>query len=182
MSGFLLRLAGCSLLTWLVYLFGHRLAASMGGVHPDIVNVVVFSLAASLWGSAFAPYLFGIIPAIRDRARRDVCEPMNGRFYAYDNHRLRLYLIDEVIWIPERDLLAILRPVPDTRELRLLGEDYATVPGQKKMRGFTERAVLRMMALRTGGRFSTHEMIRFKHWLEKEAIPNLRRFPLSSAE
>ncbi|MES2898519.1 MAG: hypothetical protein V4723_02270 [Pseudomonadota bacterium] len=181
MSGFLLRLGGCALVTWLVYLFGHRLAAGMGGVHPAIVNVVVFSLAAVLWGSAFAVYLIGIIPAIRDKARRDVCEPMNGRFYAYDNHRLRLYLIDDVIWIPERDLMAVLRPVPDARELRLLGEDYATLPGQK-LRAFTERAVLRMMALRTAGRFSTHDMIRFKHWLEKEAIPNLRRFPVSSAE
>ncbi len=176
-----LKLAACAVVTWLLYLGGHRLAASMGGVHPAIVNVVVFSLAASLWGRALAHYLIGLIPAIRDRARRDVLEPMNGRFYAYDNHRLRLYLVDGVIWIPERDLAAIIRPLPDARELRLLGEEYGVVPDQK-CRGFTERGLLRMMSLRTAGRFSTHEMIRFKHWLEKEAIPNLRRFPVSSAE
>lgn len=181
MVPFLLRLVGCSLATWLAWLFGHGLAASMGGVKPAIVNVVVFSLIATLWGRAFAPYLIGLIPAIRDKARRDVCEPMNGRFYAYDNQRLRLYLIDGVIWIPEPDLAAVMRPLPDARELRLLGEDYAQVP-QQKFRGFTERGLLRMMTLRTAGRFSTHEMIRFKHWLEKEALPNLRRFPVSSAE
>jgi len=182
MGGFVLKLAGCALVTWLVYFAGHRLAASIGGVHPAIVNVVVFSLAASLWGRAFAGYLIDIIPAIRDRARRDVCEPMNGRFYAYDNQRIRLYLLDDdVIWVPEQDLAAVIRPLPDARELRLLGQEYGIVP-QQKFRGFTERGLLRMMTLRTAGRFSTSEMIRFKHWLEKEAIPNLRRLPVSSAE
>ncbi len=176
MGQFFLRLATCSLLTWLALKLGHRIDD-----RPALVNVVVFSLLAPLWGKWFAIYVIELIPAIRAQARRDVCEPMNGRFYAYDNIRLRLYLIEEVIWIPERDLQAILRPWPDIRERRLLGEDYAAIPGLK-LRGFTERGLLRMMSLRTAGRFSTHEMIRFKHWLEKEALPNLRRFPVSSAE
>ena len=176
MQTFLFRLAVCSLATWALYRIGHA-----AGQKPALVNVVVFCVVAPLWGKWFAVYLIEVIPAIRRRARRDVCAPMNGRFYAYDNIRLRLYLLDDVIWIPEQDLGAIMRPLPDMRERRLLGEDYGTIPGQK-LRGFTESAVLRMMTLRTSGRFSTHEMIRFRHWLEKEAFPNLHRFPVSAAK
>lgn len=181
MLSFFTRLALCSAATWLAFKAVGAILAMMGEGRPEVRNVIALVGVAPLWGAAFARYLLGILPAIRDKARRDVCEPMNGRFYAYGNQRLRLYLVDGVIWIPERDLAAVMRPLPDTRELRLLGPDYATIPEQK-LRGFTERGLLRMMTLRTAGRFSTHDMLRFKQWLENEALPNIRRLPASSSE
>ncbi|UUZ52437.1 hypothetical protein LP419_23460 [Massilia sp. H-1] len=65
-------------------------------------------------------------------------------------------------------------------ELRYLGADHGPIPGLTVLRPYTEAGLLRLLTTRTATRHATHELIRFKHWLEKEAFPNLRRFPSSS--
>lgn len=138
---------------------------------------VVF--AAPVWVISFAKYLLALLPAIGRKAKVDALERWNGRYYGYGNLQLRLFLIDGVIWIPASDVGPILVPRPDARELRFLGAQYAAIPGQKRQ-GYTEAGLLRLLATRTSTRRATHEMIRFKHWLEKETFPNLRRLPASS--
>ncbi len=175
MGKFILKLLGCALLTWLMYLLGQVFIAK--------TYALPLALAASsvFWGKLMARYVIEIIPAIKRKAERDVLEPLNGRYYAYDNLRIRLFLIEGVIWVPEQDLAPIIRPLPDSRELRLLGEDYATIPLQK-FKGFTERGLLRMMTIRTNTRGASFAMLRFKRWLETEALPNLKRFPVSASD
>jgi hypothetical protein len=85
--------------------------------------------------------------------------PDPGRFHCWDVRLL-------VVW-------------PHARELRYLGSDHGKIPGLK-VPAYTEAGLLRLLSTRTATRHATHDLIRFKHWLEKEAFPNLRRFPASS--
>lgn len=165
----------CAIATELIYLALGRLTKENAGVLLPFV--IVF--ASPVWVYAFSPYLVDVLPSIRRKARRDALEPWNGRYYAYENHQVRLHLVDGVIWVPVDDLRLILDPLPDARELGYLAGEHALIPGQT-YKGYTEAGLLRLLTTRTGTRRATHDMIRFKHWLETEAFPNLRRLPSSA--
>jgi hypothetical protein len=171
----ILRLAACAAATAAIYGVLGILIKDASPVRAPLTMV----FAAPVWVISFAKYLLALLPAIGRKAKTDALERWNGRYYAYGNLQLRLFLIDDVIWIPASDVGAILVPRPDARELRFLGAEYAPIPGQKQQ-GYTEAGLLRLLATRTGTRRATHEMIRFKQWLEKETFPNLRRLPASS--
>ncbi len=129
---------------------------------------------------ALAPSIFAIFPALRDHARHSVHGKWQGKFYSFGKHQLRLFLIDDTVWIAAQDLESILAPPPDAREWRLLGADYGTIPEQE-IAGCTEAGLGRMLKNRTEHRRAAHEMIRFKWWLEHEAFPNLKKNPATSA-
>ena len=133
-----------------------------------------------LWAKVLAPYVVEIVPAIRRQAMKDTWEPWLGRYYAFDNRQIRLDLIDGIIWVPVRDVAAMVLPQPAPRELRILGADYGPIPGQTKLQGYTAAGLLRLLATRSSARMAPHELIRFKNWLEREAFPNLRRLPGSA--
>jgi hypothetical protein len=64
----------------------------------------------TLWIKVLSPYLLELPLAIRRKAISDACEPWNGRYYAFDNRQIRLYLIDGVIWVPQRASCACWAP------------------------------------------------------------------------
>jgi hypothetical protein len=150
------------------------------GNKPEHLMPMAFLYASPVWGRLMAPGIIAIVPAIRRRAREDATKDLNGRFYSYDNFPIRLYLIDEVIWIPAVDLKPLLLPAPDARELRLLGPAYAPIDG-KKLPGFSEEGLLRLLATRCSARNADQRTVRFRNWLRSEAYPNLRRLPSSTA-
>lgn len=174
MLSFLGRAVACSVATWLIYQLTSRIFSEPAAVMP---LTVVFS--SVLWSLAYARFVIEGMSSLRREAKRAALEAWNGRYYAFGAHQLRLFLIEDVIWIPVADVAAILDPQPDARELRYLSGDYGAIPGQKE-KGYTEAGLLRLLTTRTASRRATHDMIRFKHWLEKETFPNLRRLPTSS--
>jgi hypothetical protein len=153
------------------------------GMLPDLGAMrFPFTLVTTgpLWAWSLAPWAVEIFPAIRRRAMHDAWEPWNGRYYAFDNRQIRLFLIEDVIWVPVKDVALFVKPQPEARELRLLGADYGTIPGQKQP-GYTEAGLLRLLSTRSSRRMAAHELIRFKHWLQSEAFPNIRRLPGSAS-
>jgi len=147
------------------------------GAGPGAVPlvVVVFGAAAARY---FARDLVDLVPALARLARRRALEPWNGRYYAFDGHQVRLYLVDGTVWIAAGDLKDILVPPPTGLELRQMPEG-ARVPGTN-VDGYTEAALLRLLALRNANRGGRRELLRFAHWLQNEAAPNLRRLPSST--
>jgi len=169
------RLLACVCATGLIYvLLGVMIRDSE---QVRVPMTIVFS--ATVWFVSFAKYLVEFLPSIKHKAERDAMEVWNGRYYAFDNRQVRLFLVDGVIWVPTADVAALLDPPPDERELRYLGADHGPIPGQK-LKGYTEAGLLRLLTTRSSSRRATHDTIRFKHWLEKEAFPNLRRLPASA--
>ena len=174
MLSFLGRGLACGVATWLIYQLSSRIFSEPWAVMP--FTVVSSSV---LWSLAYARFVIEGMSSLRREAKRAALEEWNGRYYAFGTHQLRLFLIEDVIWIPVVDVAAILAPPPDARELRYLGGEVGSIPGQK-LRGYTEAGLLRLLTTRTATRRATHELIRFKHWLETETFPNLRRLPASS--
>jgi len=147
------------------------------GAGPGFVPlvVVVFGAAAVRY---FARDLVDVVPALARLARRRALAPWNGRYYAFDGHQVRLYLVDDVVWIAARDLEDILVPAPTGLELRQM-PDGLRIPGTN-VDGYTEAALLRLLALRNANRGGRRELLRFAHWLQNDAAPNLRRLPSST--
>jgi hypothetical protein len=168
------RALACSVATWVIYAITSRLFDNPLAHMP---LTVVF--ASAMWAVSFAKFVLPALSAVKNQARHDALSPLNGRHYAWQNHSLRLYLVDDVIWIPVADVAPLFERQPDARELRYLGSDHGKIPGLK-VPAYTEAGLLRLLSTRTATRHATHDLIRFKHWLEKEAFPNLRRFPASS--
>ncbi len=175
MAGLIGRLLTCSLGTWLIF------AILRAIFHDDAKHWPLTIVCASvLWSVSLAKYVIGAMSALKHAARRQALEHLNGRHYTFDNQPVRLFLVDEVIWVAVRDVAAILAPPPDERELRHLGGDYGTIPGVQEP-GYTEAGLLRLLTTRCASRRATHDVIRFKHWLEKETFPNVRRLPASAS-
>ncbi|MFC5551208.1 hypothetical protein [Massilia aerilata] len=105
---------------------------------------------------------------------------LQGKYYSFDARRIRFFLVNDTIWVAESDLTGILGQAMTERERRQLGGEYGVVPG-KRFRGFTEDGIMRLLSTRLGDRHSTRQIIRFKHWLQTDAFPNVRRLPGSSA-
>jgi hypothetical protein len=156
------------------YSFFHR-----GGMEQEAIIVLV--LFGALLGRTAAPWLLDIFPALRDLARRSVHEKWQGKYYSFGVHQLRFYLVGPTIWTAADDLAKVLEPPPSEREWRLLAHDYGTIPFQGKLLGCTEAGLAQLLRARTTHRRASHEMIRFKSWLETEAYPNLKKNPASSA-
>ncbi len=149
-----------------------------GQFHEALPRIVVMMWAA---GGAryFASDIIDIIPAIRRAARRHVHEKWNGRYYTYDGRQVRLCLVDGAVWIVEADVRAILSPAVTLREQRLMGGAFAPIPGTG-LRGYSEQGLLRLIDVRLIRRGGEADMKKFLAWLQREALPNIKRFPTSS--
>jgi hypothetical protein len=172
MWNFLFKLvfcAGISTLAW-------KIATVFGPLYGPIGLLIT----APAWGVSFARHLIEIFPSIKYWAEYAVSYRWHGRYYTFENRQIRFYLIDESIWIPVKDLLPIMEPELSERELRLLGEAHGTIP-QHNETGVAELGLLRLIASRTEHRRPNSKMIRFRNWLQQNALPNVRRLPESAA-
>jgi hypothetical protein len=142
--------------------------------------LIGFLMCAPLLVRLLAPAMLDLIPALRRHARHSVHGKWQGKFYSFGQLQLRLFLVDDVVWAAAADLDVILAPPPQSREWRLLGADYGTIPGQA-IEGCTEAGLMRLLKTRTEHRRATHDMVRFKWWLEHESLPNIKKNPATSA-
>lgn len=167
----LLRIAGFGLLGAFIY-------NSLKNVSPETMRIAML-----FWGAAgvkyFARDIIEIFTVISRAGRRSAHEKWHGRYYTYDGAQIRLCLVKEKVWIVEADVRAILSPCASEREQRLLGPEYAMIDGTALM-GYSEAGLLRLMEVRLMRRGGEAAMKKFRHWLEAEAIPNVKRFPASS--
>ncbi|MDQ1923570.1 hypothetical protein [Massilia pseudoviolaceinigra] len=165
----------------LVFYFalGWLIAMPLGGFFGAMLPLVLI-----LWcvGGCmhFAADFINIVPAIRRSARRSACEKWNGRYYAYYGAQIRLCLVDNMVWIVEEDVRAIMSPAVSEREKRLSGVDYAVIPGTV-LHGYSEQGLLRLIKVRLMRRGGEADMKKFIVWLQNEALPNVKRVPTSSA-
>lgn len=140
-------------------------------------------LCMLFWGVGcarhFSADLLEIIPAISRSARRSAFEKWNGRYYSFEDAQIRLCLVEGEVWIVEADVRKFISPAVSTREQRLLGSDYARIPGTT-LHGYSEPGLLRLIQVRLARRGGETDMKKFTVWLKNEAIPNIKRFPSSS--
>jgi len=162
----------CSAVTWLCYRY-------FRAIDPKVAPIGL-AIGGALCAYLCARDILNAIVAIKYHADRKVLQPWEGRYYHFDRHHLRFYFQDELIWIPEKDLKALLQPRLSERELRLLGSAYAPLRAVKEM-AVSEAGLLTLLKSRTEHRRADYQMIRFKRWLNHEALPNVRRLPRSAA-
>jgi hypothetical protein len=112
-------------------------------------------------------------------AHRHVFAKWQGRYYAFDGRQIRFCLIDDEVWIAEKDIFALIVPPPTPRELRVLAAERALIEEHHLM-AISANGALRLLSNRTPRRGVARETLRLSNWLENEAIPNVRRFPDSS--
>lgn len=153
--------------------FVYYLALSLG-----VGGIFFYQLCSVLFTWYSSRRIIDEVSTVRDLANESVYAEAQGKHYEFDGRRLRFYLVRDKLWVAADDLVALLQPPPDPRELRLLGRHYAELPGQG-IKGISEKALLRMAHTRTAHRRATRDAIRFKAWLEKEALPNVKRLPSS---
>lgn len=168
----IIYLLSCVAISYSCYQYFDNLSA---GLAP-----VGLLISAHLLARPMAKMAIGIIPAIRDLAHFSVHHQWQGRYYTFNERQVRFYVADDIVWVAAADIAAIMTPPPQERESRLQGADFGNIPGEK-IKGYTEAAVLRMLATRNASRRADREMIRFRNWLEGEAFPNVKRLPSSSS-
>ncbi|MDQ1816357.1 hypothetical protein RBA41_23960 [Massilia sp. CCM 9210] len=157
------------------WLFAMPLSGFFGAMLPLIL--IFWCVGGCLH---FAADIIDIASAIRRAARRSASEKWNGRYYAYYGAQIRLCLVDGMVWIVEEDVRAIVSPAVSEREQRLLGADYAAIPGTG-LHGYSEQGLLRVIKVRLMRRGGEADMKKFIVWLQNEALPNVKRVPTSSA-
>ena len=169
---FLIKLALCSGLTLLAWKAAQFFDPRYGPI--GLLAVSVF------WGMTFARYVIETFSSIKYWARHSVSMRWGGKFYMFEERQIRFYIVDDLIWIPLRDLQPLMEPAFNERELRLLGDAYAQIPHHDEL-GLSEEGLLHVLLSRTEHRRASSRMIRFRNWLQKNALPNVRRFPGSAS-
>ncbi|MDE2427978.1 MAG: hypothetical protein KGM99_04575 [Burkholderiales bacterium] len=165
------RFIVCGLLSWI--------AVRLFSAADPRTGAIGLAIVAPAWGFLFARPVLDFVLSIRHRGEHDALIRWHGRYYSFDGQQLRFYWLDDVVWVPQKDVGKLLSPAWSERELRLLGEHYAQIPGTKEM-GFSETGLRKLLLARTEHRRADYQMIRFKRWLETEAFPNVKRLPSSS--
>ena len=165
MVTFLLKLVLCLGLTFLAWKW-------LGPYGLAFVSVV--------WGVTFARYIIVAFSITKYWAKHSVSMPWSGKFYMFEERQIRFYIVDDLIWIPLRDLQPIMEPAFNERELRLLGDAHGQIPHHDEL-GLSEEGLLHVLLSRTEHRRASSKMIRFRNWLQKNALANVRRFPGSAS-
>jgi len=138
--------------------------------------VILVLVCAPLMARLCAPIFMDMASRFIDFSERSARGAMQGKYYSFDEQRIRFFIVHESIWIAESDVAGILGQAITERERRLLGGEYGVVPG-KRFHGFTEDGLKRLLATRLGNRHAARQIVRFNHWLRSEAFPNVRRLP-----
>jgi len=138
--------------------------------------VILVLVCAPLMARLCAPIFMDMVSGFIGFSERSARGAMQGKYYSFDEQRIRFFVVHEAIWIAESDVAGILGQALTERERRQLGGEYGVVPG-KRIRGFTEDGIKRLLATRLGDRHATRQIVRFNHWLQSEAFPNVRRLP-----
>ena len=172
MSTFLIKLALCSALTFLAW----KIALAFG---PRFGPIGLLA-ASVVWGITFARYVIETFSSIKYWAKHSVSMRWGGKFYMFEERQIRFYVVNDLIWIPLRDLHPLMEPAFNERELRLLGDAHGQIPEHEEI-GLSEEGLLRLLLSRTEHRRASSKMIRFRNWLQKNALPNVRRFPESAS-
>jgi hypothetical protein len=146
---------------------------------PHIAYAVVLVVAcAPLMAWLCAPMLLDMASGLIGLSKRSAYGALQGKYYSFDERRIRFFVVNETIWVAESDLVRILVPAVTERERRQLGQEYGVVPG-KRFRGFTEDGIKRLLTTRLGDRHATRQILRLNQWLQSDAFPNVRRLPSS---
>lgn len=172
MTSFFFRLLFCSAMSYVAW--------KIGAILDEKYAPIGLLITSPLWGHLFARDLLAILPAIKYWAEYAALNKWQGKYYVFDGYHLRFYLVDDVVWVPLKDVSELIQPGVAERELRLLGADYATIP-EHTMPGITESGLLKLLTARTEHRRADHQMIRLKLWLVSSALPNVKRLPVSRA-
>ncbi len=171
MTSFLYRLACYLVLCVVAYLVArlfHERVQALTALGVGVLGVRFFSRD-----------VIDFLEAIARAGRVSAAEPWGGRYYTYIGAQVRLCLVDDTVWIVEEDVRQILSPAVTEREQRLMGAEHALIPGTSLF-GYSESGLLRLVAVRLMRRGGEADMKKFNTWLEKEALPNVKRFPASS--
>lgn len=171
MLSFLLRLSCYLAVCALAYMVVKGYPAKV-----QALTALGFSVAGAWF---FSRDVLDFVYAISQAGRRSAAEKWGGRYYTYIGAQVRLCLVDGTVWIVEEDVRDILSPPVTEREKRLMGAEHARIPGTTVF-GYSEQGLLRLVAVRLMRRGGETDMKKFITWLEKEALPNVKRFPTSS--
>ena len=177
MPAFLLRFFLCSLLLGLAYWLLGQMSKDFGALRLPLTIMFVSPVLAH----QLSPYLIGFFPALVRKMRHLALHSVQGKYYTFEENPIRFFIVDGKIWIPRSDLSFILTPAPDERDLRMLGAEYGRIAGQR-LTGFSEAALMRILAARLSGRQPRRELVKFKHWLEADVLPNVKRLPESATQ
>lgn len=132
------------------------------------------------WGISFAKYLVEIPSVAKYWGKYSAHYEWQGKYYVFDGHHIRFFLVDEVIWVPVADMRPLITPAISERELRLLATDHQVIKEIGEP-GLSETGLLRLLETRTEHRRAAYPMVRLKRWLLNQALPNVKRMPSSSA-
>lgn len=168
---FIVKLLLCSGLTFLAWKIALLFDPRYGPIGLAAVSV--------FWGITFARYIIETFSAIKYWGRHSAAMQWSGKFYMFEERQIRFFVIDDAIWIPLRDLQQLMEPAFNERELRLLGAAHGKIPEHDEM-GVSEEGLLHLLRSRTGHRRASSKMIRFRNWLQQNALPNVRRLPESA--
>jgi hypothetical protein len=169
---FILKLVLSSGLTFLAWKVATAFGPRYGPIGLLAVSVV--------WGITFARYIIESFSAIKYWAKHSVSMRWSGKFYMFEERQIRFFVVDDAIWIPLRDLEKLMEPSFHERELRLLGAAHGQIPEHEEI-GLSEDGLLKLLQSRTEHRRASSKMIRFRNWLQNNALPNVRRFPESAS-
>jgi hypothetical protein len=143
------------------------------------LGIIGFLISFGFCGRLFSRELLEFVLLFKHWGEKSAVFQWHGKYYSFDGRQIRFFWLDDVVWIPLKDLKKVIEPKIAAWELQALAGEFGKIP-ETQIQGLTEAGLMQILESRTGDRRASYRMIRFKRWLMHEALVNVKRMPRSA--
>jgi hypothetical protein len=152
----LVRIALCAAVSWLVWRY---------------LGLVVAVITVPLWGVALARPILEFSGHFYDWLNRSPLAEWQGRYYSFNGVHLRVFPVEQALWIVDRDIFKVLGEKPTLLLPDQFGAtEYGAIEGTP-FHGFSEAGLERLLT-----QHPHSESARLLVWLRREVyFPHRRK-------
>ena len=135
----------------------------------SVLWAMTIVVSSPIWAVALARPLTEIVPAAYNALRWLVWRKEEGRWYAYEGQRVRVFTMDGAPWIAVRDIAAVMAWKDLEQRCRQLPPEQCRVVEDKGLLCLSENGIQALFAKRTNA-----HALKFGIWIERNVLIQFR--------
>lgn len=152
-------------IAWLVVVLAvYALIVALGWRHGGKGGLIAAVCAAPFAGVAITPALMALLPAYIDWVTARIWQRWQGRYYAFDDHQIRIVEARGRLWFASKDVHAALGMQP---RAALLAQFVAA---ERRRDAAIGDALSNAGLVRLLGRSTDARVLRFLSWAERDVL------------
>ena len=148
------------------FMFTALLGATGQASETRVIWAMTIVISSVVWVIAFVSPAFALMGLLADAVRALLWRNENGRYYAFDGQRIRVFVVEGEPWVAEANVLKVLgaKALRHLNWQKMPADEYGEI-SEANLKGFSEKGIAKLFAGKLDG-FS----LRFRKWLIGEVF------------